>query len=322
MTSERPTPPRHSADTPKVVVAIPAYNEERAIGGVVILAQRYADRVIVVDDGSTDLTAEIADRLGARVVRHPQNLGYGAAIRTCLEAGYKEGAEVVVTLDADGQHSPTIIPTLVKPILEGDSDLVIGSRFGSGVRKTIPKYREFGVKLITRGVSLATNSHLSDAQSGLRAYSRKALEALLPTLVSDGMGVSTEILMQAKERGLRVGEVPAEVSYDLGEPTSTKNPVSHGGEVVLSIVEQIAETRPLVYVGIPGLVCIGIGLYTLIIVLGIFNETRQLAIGTALLSIASTSIGLVLIVGATILYSMGRFRRRIESYIRNQRTGS
>ena len=172
--------------------------------------------------------------------------------------------------------------------------------------------------MIAQTVSVAANNAFSDAQTGLRAYSRSTLEVLLPLLTSDGMGISTEILMKAKEQGLKIEEVPASVLYETGERTSTKNPIGHGGEIVLSIVELVAEKRPLALIGIPGLASLCVGITFLTLVFNIFNETRQLAIGTALLSIASTLIGLLMVFGATILYSVNRWRRRIESILNHQ----
>ncbi len=301
---------------PIVVATIPAYNEERMIAKVIIEAQEYVDKVIVVDDGSTDLTAEIADRLGAKVVRHQSNLGYGAAIKSCLESGYKERAAVVVTIDADGQHRASDIPVLSKQILEGGSDLVIGSRFSGIESEELSNQRKFGIQLISRIVSTATRSKLKDAQSGLRAYSRRALEAIIPDLLSDGMSVSSEILMKAKERRLDIKEVPVEVFYNTGGRTSSKNSIRHGGGIILSVIELVAEKRPLIIFGVPGLASLTTGIVTLLIALSIFNETGVLAIGTALLSVGATIVGLLMVFSAIILYSLSRWRRQLENYTR------
>ena len=114
---------------PVTVVGIPAFNEEKTIARVVLEAQKYADKVVVCDDGSSDMTAEIAERLGADVARHEQNLGYGAAIQSLFRRARELGADVLVTLDTDGQHDPREVPNVVKPILEGKANVVIGSRF-------------------------------------------------------------------------------------------------------------------------------------------------------------------------------------------------
>ena len=306
-----------SGRRPRIVATIPAYNEARNIGRIVLETLKYADVVIVVDDGSDDSTALIAEQAGAKVVRHGRNLGYGAAIKTCLEYGYRENGNVIVTIDGDGQHDPGCIPSLVKQITEGYNDIVIGSRFLTETKTKMSRHREFGVRLITGMLSATTHDKFSDAQSGLRAYSRRALHTLLPVIISDGMGISTEILIRAGEQGLKIEEIPAAISYETGGRTSTKNPFRHGGEVILSMVELVAEKRPLFFIGMPGLICFSIGIVSLLMVFNIFNETRQFATGTAMLSVASTLVGLLMLFGATILYVVKRLRKQLESFIKN-----
>jgi glycosyltransferase involved in cell wall biosynthesis len=213
---------------PFVVVGVPAFNEEKTIAKVVIEAQRYADRVVVCDDGSTDLTAEIAECLGADVVRHERNLGYGAAIRCLFGRARELGADVFVTLDADGQHDPGECPAYA-----------------------MPWYRRAGVKFITRLVSNSGKHAVRDAQSGFRAYSRKAIEKLI--MFEDGMGVSVEILVNAKKQGLRIQEVSAKCNYSKDVKNFTHNPIRHGVSVVMSIVRLVVEERPLLFLGMPGL---------------------------------------------------------------------
>ena len=114
-----------------VVVGIPAFNEEKTIARVVLQAQKNADKVVVCDDGSTDLTSEIAERLEAEVVRHEQNLGYGAAVQSLFRRARELGADVLVTVDADGQHNPDEIPSVVKLLLDGDADAEAKPRHSS-----------------------------------------------------------------------------------------------------------------------------------------------------------------------------------------------
>jgi glycosyltransferase involved in cell wall biosynthesis len=121
---------------PKVILAIPAYNEEVAIGSVVARSKKYVDKVIVVDDGSKDHTVEIAKLVGAEVVSHKVNGGYGAAIKTCFEAAKANCADAMIIIDADGQHNPDDIPTLINEMVTRKSDIVIGSRFVMEMVKT------------------------------------------------------------------------------------------------------------------------------------------------------------------------------------------
>jgi glycosyltransferase involved in cell wall biosynthesis len=159
------------------IACIPAFNEEKTIAKVILQTQKYVDKVIVCDDGSTDMTAEIAEKLGAVVVRHSRNLGYGAALNTLFREAVKLNPSCIVTIDADGQHNPSDIPKLVEPIVRGEADIVIGSRFLSSKDNT-PKYRRLGIKVITGIARKISYPQITDAQSGFRAYSRRAVEEL------------------------------------------------------------------------------------------------------------------------------------------------
>jgi len=282
-----------------VVACIPAYNEEGTIARVVIEAQRYVDRVIVCDDGSSDMTGVIAERLGAEVIRHERNMGYGAAIISLFDRVREMGVDVMVTLDADMQHDPRDIPRLVKPILDGEADLVVGSRFLGEEEKAVPRGRRFGIRVITKLAKSVSYESLTDAQSGFRAYGRRAIERIVPT--ESGMGVSAEILLKANERGLRVKEVPIRVSYDVKKP-STHNPLYHGLDVVLSIVKHMSIRHPLIFYGVPGflalLVAIGFWIWTI----QIFASTRQVVTNIALVAIGATIVGLMLLTTAVILW--------------------
>jgi len=192
------------------VVCIPAYNEEIKIKEVVKKALPYVDKVIVCDDGSTDKTAVLAKKAGATVISHETNLGYGAAISTLFDYCRKNNAEIMVTLDGDGQHNPDQVPDLVNVILKHNVDVVIGSR---SLRddKDLPSYRRTGIKIITSTINSATNLKVTDSQSGFRAYSRTAIDLIHPS--ESGMSVSTEILLKISNNGLSMAEVPITVSY-------------------------------------------------------------------------------------------------------------
>ena len=232
-----------------IVVGIPAYNEEKTIAKVVLLAQRYVDKIIVCDDGSTDLTADIARGMGAVVIQHSKNLGYGAAIQGLFDEARALEADIMLTLDADGQHNPEDIPKLLKPVQSNEADIVIGSRFLEGMNKEIPRYRRVGIKLITRMSNGTLEGKISDAQSGFRAYNKKAVQNL--KLQENGMGVSAEILVKAGRQKLRVTEVPIGISY-RGIETSTHNPLRHGWNVIAAILRLILYRKPLEFLGIPG----------------------------------------------------------------------
>jgi glycosyltransferase involved in cell wall biosynthesis len=298
---------------PFVVAAIPAYNEEKTIAKVVLGARRCVDRVVVCDDGSRDMTVNIAKELGADVIQHERNLGKGAALRSLFEAGQKMGADVFVTLDADDQHDPDEIPKLVEPILRGEADMVIGYRIPFD--SSIPAVRRWGNRVLNFFTNLSAGK-AKDTQSGFRAYSKMALNVI--DVVEDSLGVDSQIFLDAKDKNLKVVEVPVSTKYPKDVKTSKKNLLRHGSEVILSVIELVSERRPLLFLGIPGLMLFAVGGASFFLVLKIFNETRQFAIGTALLGVVSTLLGMLLIFGALILWVMGKRLSHLENRIANR----
>jgi glycosyltransferase involved in cell wall biosynthesis len=286
---------------PYIIGCIPAFNEERNIAAVVLSAQKFVDKVIVCDDGSSDLTGEIARRLGAVVVRHESNMGYGASLRSLFDKARDLEADVMVTLDADRQHNPSDIPGLVKPILSGEADIAIGSRFLDEQSKNkIPRFRRNGIEFITKVAGAGTGSFnkISDAQSGYRAYSKKALSLVSP--VEHGMGASTEILLKAKEHELNVAEVPITASYEKG--SNTHNSVTHGLGVILSTVKYLSIQRPLLFYGVPGVAAIMVAMGFWVWALQILAETGSLPTNITLIGVFMTIGGLVLLTTGTILW--------------------
>jgi glycosyltransferase involved in cell wall biosynthesis len=293
-----------------VVVGIPAYNEEKTIAKVVLDALKHADKVVVCDDGSSDMTAEIAESLGAEVIRHETNQGYGAAVRTLFKRARELNADVFVTLDADGQHDPKEISMVVKPIVEDAVDIAVGSRFVSqGLSSGMPLYRKVGVKLITKLTNAGSRGGtVGDAQSGFRAYGRKSMEAL--ELSENGMGLSSQILMDAGTQHLKVCEVPVSIRYDNGVKTSTHNPVRHGVGVVMSIVKLVVEEKSLVLMGIPGVLSLMIGALFGVWMLQIYDAEHHLVTNIALASIAFVLIGFFLLSTSITLYAIARLAQR------------
>lgn len=293
-----------------IVAAIPAFNEEKTIAKVVLQTRKYANKVIVCDDGSSDCTAEIARELGADVVRHQSNCGYGAALQSLFRRAKETGADVMITLDGDGQHNPDEIPDLLNPIFEGKADIVIGSRFLGEMKhmNNVPKYRRIGIKAITRLVGTASSYGLSDGQSGFRVYGRKALESL--RLYENGMGVSAESLMEAKKQGLIVVEVPSGCSYCGLERTSTQNPLGHGTSVVMSIVRWVVEERPLVFLGLPGVASLSAGVLFGVWMLQLYTLERRIVTNVALASVAFVLLGFFMLSTAITLYAIKRLAER------------
>jgi glycosyltransferase involved in cell wall biosynthesis len=297
---------------PFVVVGIPAFNEENTIAKVVLEAQKFANVVVVCDDGSSDMTGAIANRLGAEVVKHERNLGYGAAIKSLFRCARELNADVLVTLDADEQHDPKEIPNVLKPVVDGQADIVVGSRFvGEHDTQEMPMYRRFGVKVISRLVNGSTKNGVSDAQSGFRAYNRQALERL--SIFEAGMGASVEILLEASKHDLKVCEVPSSCKYRNGEAaTSTENPLTHGMGVVMSIIRLIVEERPLTVLGIPGLLCLFAGIAFGVWMLQIYAIEHQIMTNIALASIAFVLISFFMVSTAITLYAISRLSKRMN----------
>jgi glycosyltransferase involved in cell wall biosynthesis len=297
---------------PFVIVGIPAFNEATMIARIIMDARKHADAVVVCDDGSSDMTGAIAKRLGADVIRHKQNLGYGASLKSLFKRARELDADVLVTLDADGQHNPDEIPQIVKPIACGAADLVIGSRFiETHGTKEMPFYRRFGAQLITKLVNGSSKNGISDAQSGFRAYNRQAIKRLSP--FEDGMGASVEILLKASKHDLKICEVPSSCKYHTGDvSTSTENPVTHGIHVVISIVRFVVEEKPLMMLGLPGMFCLFAGLGFGIWMLQIYALEHYIVTNVALASVAFVLIGFFMLSTAITLYAITRLAGKIS----------
>ena len=216
--------------TLKVLAAIPCFNEAGFIADVVKGVRKFVPEVVVIDDGSTDGTVEAAQLAGAFVIKHPAQQGAGAATKTAFLTAMERDVDILVTLDGDAQHDPDDLPAVLAPALEGRADIVIGSRF---LRPgyVVPAYRKFGIDVITWLFNIGSKVKVTDSQSGYRAYTRKAVESLVPT--EPGFSFSVETLIEARRLGLRISEAPISCIYH--EYGSTKNPVAHGLSVALAV---------------------------------------------------------------------------------------
>ena len=214
-----------------VVAIIPAYNEEKALADVIDRTLEHVDEVIVVDDGSSDKTSEVAIEAGARVIRHSVNLGKGEA----LKSGFKAIGDdsIIITIDGDGQHNPSEIPDLVRPIIEDGADLVNGSRYMNGPEENTPAYRRVGQKVLDIATNISAGTKVTDSQSGFRAFSPQSKNVF--RFKDTGFGIESEMLVDASEAGLKIVEVPITVRYDLDG--STKDPITHGVGVLFNIAK-------------------------------------------------------------------------------------
>jgi glycosyltransferase involved in cell wall biosynthesis len=194
--------------TVRRVAVLPAYNEERNVARV-LAELRELDpglEVVVISDGSTDRTAEVAAAAGALVIRLPFNLGIGGAVQTGFRYAWEEGYELAVRLDGDGQHDPTQLPAIVAPLVAGEADIVVGSRFlGTGAYRS-SKARRIGIRVLARVVSLIVRQRLTDTTSGFQALNRRGIALYAQDLPRDYPEV--EGIVMAIRHRLRVREVP------------------------------------------------------------------------------------------------------------------
>ncbi|MFH2110762.1 MAG: glycosyltransferase family 2 protein [Candidatus Bathyarchaeota archaeon] len=287
---------------PLIVACIPAYNESKSIADTVSKVSKYVEHVIVCDDGSKDGTGKIAEQHGAIVIWNPTNLGKGAALRNCFKTAKKISADVVVTLDADGQHNPDDIPKLMRPIMRGETDLVIGSRYLEGSSMDPPLYRRVGLTVIN---SLGQSAMVSvkDTQSGFRAFNKKALE-LFADSDEPGFGVESEQLAIARRFELRVQEVPTTIRYAGLENTSKKDPVAHGLELVTVAIKLLIHDRPLMMIGFPGALFIASSIVAGYLLVKEFNLYGYFSVPMALITFTFLTLGTLLILSSLIFYAI------------------
>ena len=302
--SNQQTPSRH------IIVCIPAYNEEKNIAEVIQTAMRYSKQVIVYDDGSNDGTSEVATKCGAIVIKHPKNNGYGKALSELFKYALKTDADIMLTLDSDGQHDANQIPILIDPLLKNEADIVIGSRFLKREDvENIPSYRSLGIRAITKVTRVASYDHITDSQSGFRAYNRNALSKL--RLYEDGMAISTEILLKSKDQNLKVVEVPISIKYFAD--SSTHNPVSHGVSVMTHLLKHLSFKKPLYFYGVPGLILLVFSSLIMYNALDLFSTTRFVSTNMIILSLGFATMGILLLATSAIIYTiLSLFKDRIR----------
>ena len=283
----------------KITIGIPAYNEEKNIAKIIIKLKKITDSIIVCDDGSSDMTSEIAKNLGVIVISHKKNMGYGAAIRTIFEKSAEIGSDILVTFDADGQHRIEDVSRVLHPLENSEADIVIGSRF-LGKQSNVPNYRKLGIKVITQVTNSSIKTKLTDSQSGFRAYSKQVLSKI--SLSEIGMGISTEILIKASSEGLRITEVPITILYS-GD-TSTHNPVSHGTSVLFSTIKFTSIEHPLKFYGIPSVIFLTIGVIFTSLAVQYYVDIGRLNTDLTLIGAGTILVGIILLISAILLYSL------------------
>jgi len=282
-----------------IIIGIPAYNEEKNLASIITKLKKITDSIIVCDDGSSDMTSEISKNLGAVVISHKKNMGYGAAINSIFQKSKEMKSDLLVTFDADGQHRVEDIEKVIEPIKNNVADLVIGSRF-LDEKSDIPNYRKIGIKVITQVTNASIKKKLTDSQSGFRAYNQRVLSQISPSDM--GMGISTEILIKSSSKGLRIMEVPITVLYEGG--TSTHNPVSHGTSVLISTIKFTSIAHPLKFYGIPSIIFLIIGSTFTYLAIQFYSEVGRLNTNLTVIAAGTILIGTILLISAILLYSL------------------
>jgi glycosyltransferase involved in cell wall biosynthesis len=294
------------ANKPFIIVAIPAYNEEVAIGSVVLRSLKYTNKVIVINDGSRDRTAEIAKLAGAEVIEHETNCGKGVAIKNAFDYAKKAEADILVLIDGDGQHNPDEILSLLAPILNGEAEIVNGSRFINDKKNNVPRYRRLGQEVLTKATNTGTKLNITDTQNGFRAFSRKTFNCF--TFHENGMAIESEMLMDAARAHFRIKEVPINVRYDV--QGSTYNPLTHGFGVLGKVISIVSQRRPLLFFGVPGFLLLIIGSAFFLMVFTTFDTTRNIDVGSTLITVLCIMVGVLGIFTGFILNAVESIKVR------------
>ncbi len=284
----------------KIIIGIPAFNEEKNIASIITKLMNITNSIIVCNDGSSDLTSEIAEKMGVVVINHEKNLGYGAAIRSIFLKAKELDGDILVTFDADGQHRIEDIENVTTPIINQEAELVIGSRFLDDSEKEVPQYRKVGIKVITKITNASIKEKLTDSQSGFRAYSKKVVDELNPSEL--GMGISTEILIKASSKNFKIIEVPIKILYS-GD-TSTHNPISHGSSVILSTIKYTSIEHPLKFYGIPSIIFFIVGISFTYLAAQYYAEIGRLNTNLTIVAAGTVLIAVVLLITSILLYSL------------------
>ena len=291
---------QRASPTVSIIAIIPAFNEEISIGSVVLKTRSMVSRVIVVDDGSTDSTSIIAILAGAEVIRLEKNQGKGHAMMAGFNRARELDPDVVVMLDADGQHNPAEIKDLIPQVINGEADLVIGSRFLVDGNK-IPRYRQAGQKTLDFATKLSSGFASTDSQSGFRAISRKGLQNL--NFKSEDYNIESDMITQFLTRGLSIREAPITVQYEVPNKHK-KNPFTHGFDIVGHLVGILGYKRPLLSFGIPGTLSVLVGLLFGSWAFSTYQITSKFPFDLTMLGALFMIMGLLLVTTAFILNSL------------------
>jgi len=276
---------------------IPAFNEESTIERTILSIPRKIQgvddvQVLVIDDGSNDKTVELALNAGAdKIVSHHTNSGVGAAFMTGIRNAILKNVDIVVTIDADSQFDSKEIPNLIRPILNNQADVVIGSRFLKKMPTNYPKIKTFGNRVFTRIVSWAAGQKFTDTQTGFRAYLK---DVLLSISVVNEFTYTQEVLLDLKFKNFKIIEVPVSVYYNEKRKSRVvKNIFNYSSRVLSIILKSLVFHRPILAFGLFGMFLCGLGIIAKVFTIyKIIGVSAGLSTGFIILGIVSFMLGL------------------------------
>lgn len=302
-------------DDMKLVIIIPAYNEAETIANVIDQIPRNIEdiddiEVVVIDDGSVDNTAQISKNAGAKVVSHYKNMGVGTAFSTGIHHALMMGADIIVTIDADGQFNPHDVPTLIKPVLKGDADFTTASRFlDPELVPDMPRVKIIGNRIFTEIINSLTEQKFKDTQCGFRAYTK---DAAMRLMLFGKFTYTQEVFLDLARQNLRITEVPLKIKGQrVGESRVVSNIFSYGIKALVIILRSVRDYKPLVFFGIISLIFIFGGIFIGLFILQHWLFTGQVSPYKSLTTAASAlvMIGLQMSVLALLADMIGRLMK-------------
>ncbi|AKB76638.1 dolichyl-phosphate beta-D-mannosyltransferase related protein [Methanosarcina horonobensis HB-1 = JCM 15518] len=290
-----------------ITAILPVCNEEVSIGSIVLLTRLYADNVVVIDDGSTDRTTEVAKKAGAQVIVHKFNQGKAEALKTGFKIAVDLGADIIVTMDLNSQHNPADIPKLVAPIIKGDAEIVNGSRYLNHPGKNDSIYRRIGHTMQDTTAKMNLNLGITDTQSGFRAYAASTKDIF--RFSGKKIAIENEMLADAGRSGIRITEV--EIGAYNNSETSIRNPAKYMLGTLKTVVEDIENNRPLYLYSVPGFALATCGFYMgFKFMEAFFLGSANLNFGHTFLMVFLALIGVYMTLKGIVAHSMeGAFRQ-------------
>lgn len=289
----------------KIVAIIPAYNEEESVGEIVKKTKEYVNDVIVIDDGSTDRTAEIAEKAGAIVYSHSRNRGLGLTIIDGYSLALKQNADIILQIDADGQYLPEEIPKLLKPINDKKADIVLGSRFAGEIEE-MSLTKKIGNRLFSKITSFLSGTKITDAQTGFRAMRKEVADSIIPI---GKYTYTQEMIIRSLKEGYQVLEVPiffAKRKY--GKSRLIRNIFSYGLLAFSIVIKTFRDYHPLIFFGVPGLILLLIGFLLGGYILSLYLAVKSLSEHTGIIVLTA-----LLIMFGSFMVFVGMLAEMIQS---------